>query len=261
MMSKTVRGLLRGRREEVGRVEGKVALITGAARGQGRSHAVRLAEEGASIVAVDICGPLSTTTYPPATSDDLDLTMKLVEAAGGQVLGRQADVRDLEAMDAVVDSAVERFGRIDVVVANAGIATFGAVADITPELWQEMLDINLTGVWHTVRAATPPMVEADRGGSMILISSVGGLKGSAWLSHYVTAKHGVVGLMRALANELAPHRIRVNTVHPTGVATPMMPVTAIEPEDVSNAVLWLASDEARYVTGATIPVDAGALVR
>jgi SDR family mycofactocin-dependent oxidoreductase len=286
MMTKTVRGMLRGRREELGRVEGKVALITGAARGQGRSHAVRLAEEGASIVAVDICGPLATTTYPAATLDDLDLTIKLVEAAGGQALPWQADVRDLQAMDAVVAAAVDHFGCIDVVVANAGIATFGAIADISPELWQEMLDVNLTGVWHTVKAATPPMVEADRGGSMILISSVGGLKGSPWLSHYVTAKHGVVGLMRALANELAPHRIRVNTVHPTGVATPMMsgsalpdlisrdpylgrsyvdanalPVTTVEPEDVSNAVLWLASDEARYVTGATIPVDAGALVR
>jgi SDR family mycofactocin-dependent oxidoreductase len=270
----------------VGRVEGKVALITGAARGQGRSHAVRLAEEGASIVAVDICAPLATPTYPPATVDDLDLTVNLIEAAGGQAVRRQADVRDLQAMDAVVQAAIDRFGHVDVVVANAGIATFGPVADITPEIWQEMLDVNLTGVWHTIKAAVRPMVEANRGGSMILISSVGGLKGSPWLAHYVTAKHGVVGLMRALANELAPHRIRVNTVHPTAVDTPMMsgsalselisrepylgrsyvdanalPVTTVEPEDVSNAVLWLASEEARYVTGATIPVDAGALVR
>ena len=273
----------------MGRVEGKVALITGAARGQGRSHAVRLAQEGAEIVAVDICAQLDSVPYPGATSEDLATTTKLVEDLDRRVLARQADVRDTNAMKAVVEEAIAEFGHIDIVCANAGIGSSAASSwEISDESWQEVLDVNLTGVWKTAKAAIPHMIEHGQGGSIIITSSVAGLVAHSNMSPYVAAKHGLVGLMRALAIELAPHSIRVNTVHPAAVDTPMidnaavrqlflpdalnpsreeasqlmkvmnaLPIPWVESVDISNAVLWLASDEARYVTGITLPIDAG----
>jgi SDR family mycofactocin-dependent oxidoreductase len=205
-----------------GRVEGKVALITGAARGQGRSHAVRLAQEGAAIIAVDLCGPLATVDkYPPATRADLDETVAEVEKLDRRIVARVADVRDRAALTAAVDEGVTELGGLDIAVANAGIASFGAAFEITDEMWQEMLDVNLTGVWNTARATVPHLI-ARGGGSLMFTSSIGGLKGIQNVGHYVSTKHGIVGLMRTLANELAPHRIRVNTIHPTNVDTDMI---------------------------------------
>jgi SDR family mycofactocin-dependent oxidoreductase len=272
----------------MGRVDGKVAFITGAARGQGRSHALRLAEEGADIIAVDLCRPVETAPYEMATPDDLAETAKLVEDFDRRIVTRQADVRDLGQMQAAVQEGLSELGHIDIVCANAGIASFAPALEMEEQTWDEMLAINLSGVWKTIRAAVPPMVERGQGGSVIITSSVAGLFGFPNLSNYVAAKHGVVGLMRTLTQELAPHMIRVNTVNPTTVNTPMvmsdafyrlvrpdleqpsredmaeaftglnaLPVPWIESIDVSNAVLWLASDEARYVTGVALPVDAG----
>jgi (+)-trans-carveol dehydrogenase len=269
----------------VGRVEGKVAFITGAARGQGRSHAVRLAQEGADIIAVDICQDVASVPYPGASDADLAETVKQVEELDRRIVARQADVRDLSALQGAVDEGLSQFGHIDVICANAGICSFGGALELTEEVWQEMIDVNLTGVWKTVRAAARPMVEAGRGGSIILTSSTAGLVAFPNLAHYVAAKHGVTGLMRVLAVELAPHMIRVNSVHPTTVDTPMvqnpamyelfglpgasreeaeqgfkavnaLPIPWVEAVDISNAVLFLASDESRYVTGTTVQVDA-----
>ncbi|GEL22656.1 putative short chain dehydrogenase/reductase [Pseudonocardia sulfidoxydans NBRC 16205] len=275
-----------------GRVQDKVALITGAARGQGRSHAVRLAEEGADVVLVDACAPLSTVDmYPLATPEDLDETVAAVEKTGRRAVARIADVRSGQDLKAAIDDGAAELGGIDIVVANAGIATYGMSWEITEEMWQQMLDVNLTGVWHTATAALPHL-RARGGGSMVFTSSIGGLKGIMQVAHYVAAKHGMVGLMRTMANELAGERIRVNTVHPTNVDTHMiqnpgtwgmfapgdpeptrekamagftslnaMDVPWVEPIDISNAVLFLVSDEARYITGVTLPVDAGANIR
>jgi NAD(P)-dependent dehydrogenase (short-subunit alcohol dehydrogenase family) len=210
--------------------------------------------------------------------------VRLVEDLDRRIVAREADVRDLAGVQAVVDEGVSQFGRLDVVSANAGIAGFAENAwSLTEDQWEEMIAVNLSGVWRTVKAAVPKMIEAGNGGSIVLTSSTAGVKGMAGATHYVTAKHGVVGLMRALANELAPHMIRVNTVHPTGVNTPMihnefmdqvlsdpeagsllqnaLPVAEVEPVDISNAIVWLSSDEARYVTGVMLPVDAGFLGR
>jgi len=273
----------------MGRVDGKVALITGAARGQGRSHAIRLAEEGADIIAVDICTDLDTTGYAGATGEDLDITTKLVEELDRQIIARQVDVRDSAGLTAVVDEAVGELGHIDIVLGNAGICSFGLSWELSDEVWQEMIDVNLTGVWKTTKAAIPHMISRGSGGSIILTSSVAGLTGVGLGAHYSAAKHGVVGLMRTLAVELAQQGIRVNSVHPTTVETPMvdnpalfqvmaptvenptreqvcevitglnaMKVPWIQPVDVSNAVLFLASDESRYITGVQLPVDAGA---
>ncbi len=269
----------------MGRVEGKVAFITGAARGQGRSHAVRLAQEGADIIAVDNCQDVASVPYPGASDADLAETVKQVEELDRRIVARQADVRDLSALQGAVDEGLSQFGHIDVICANAGICSFGGALELTEEVWQEMIDVNLTGVWKTVRAAARPMVEAGRGGSIILTSSTAGLVAFPNLAHYVAAKHGVTGLMRVLAVELAPHMIRVNSVHPTTVDTPMvqnpamyelfglpgasreeaeqgfkavnaLPIPWVEAVDISNAVLFLASDESRYVTGTTVQVDA-----
>jgi SDR family mycofactocin-dependent oxidoreductase len=273
----------------MGRVDGKVALITGAARGQGRSHAIRLAEEGADIIAVDICTDLDTTGYAGATGEDLDMTTKLVEELDRRIIARQVDVRDSAGLKAVVDEAVGELGHIDIVLGNAGICSFGLSWELSDEVWQEMIDVNLTGVWKTTKAAIPHMIARGSGGSIILTSSVAGLTGVGLGAHYSAAKHGVVGLMRTLAVELAQQGIRVNSVHPTTVETPMvdnpalfqlmvptvenptreqvcdvitglnaMKVPWIQPVDVSNAVLFLASDESRYITGVQLPVDAGA---
>lgn len=277
----------------VGRVEGKVALVTGAARGQGRSHALRLAQEGADIIAVDVCTSLPGVPYAGPTEADLEQTAKEIEALGRRVVARVVDVRDFAALKAAVDDGVAELGRLDVVSANAGVFTFGSPAqDFTEEEWDVTVDTNLKGVWLTVKAALPTMIAQGTGGSIILTSSAQGLKGAPNLVAYVASKHGVVGLSRALAQELGPHHIRVNTVHPTSVGTPMirnealyrsffpneehpteeqarqvfalmnlLPIAWVEPEDVSAAVLWLASDESRYVTGTELKVDAGTTTR
>jgi SDR family mycofactocin-dependent oxidoreductase len=272
----------------MGRVAGKVAFITGAARGQGRRHAVRLAEEGADIIAVDLCEDVDTIPYAGSTQADLDETVKLVEDRDRQIVAHRADVRDLGALRAAVDEGVNRFGRLDIVCANAGVANFAPVLEMTEEQWDRVVDIDLTGVWKTVRAAGPAMVAGGRGGSIILTSSIAGLMAYPHLAAYVSAKHGVVGLMRNLATELAPHGIRVNSIHPSNVDTPMiandvvrgfftgleqptreqaarsmqtmnaLPLPWAEVDDITNAVLYLASDESRYVTGTTMTIDAGA---
>ena len=265
-----------------GRLEGKVALISGAARGQGRSHAVRLAQEGADIIAFDVCQQLPTVGYKMATPEDLKETAKQVEDLDRRIIAREADVRDAAAVRAVVEEGVAELGRLDVVSANAGIATFSENAwSMEDDVWEETIAVNLTGVWKTLKAAIPAMIDAGNGGAIVITSSTAGIKGMAGIAHYDSSKHGVVGLMRTLAIELAQHSIRVNTVHPTGVNTPMvvndymaqflsddfaasnmmnlLPVEMVEAVDISNAVLWLASDEARYVTGTCLPVDAGFL--
>ncbi|WP_330257665.1 mycofactocin-coupled SDR family oxidoreductase [Nocardia sp. NBC_00565] len=276
-----------------GRVEGKVAFITGAARGQGRSHAVRLAQEGADIIAIDVCKQLDRVPFPMPTSEDLATTADLVKAEGRRVVTAEVDVRDYAAMKAAVDSGVEQLGRLDIIVANAGLANEGGqLVDLEEDLWEDMIGVNLGGVWKSVKAAVPHMIAAGRGGSIILTSSVGGLKAYPQVGHYVAAKHGVVGLMRTFAVELGQHSIRVNSVHPTHVNTPMLlnegtfklfrpdlenpgpkdlepicqmfhtlPVPWVEPIDISNAVLYLASDESRYVTGVPLPIDAGSMLK
>jgi (+)-trans-carveol dehydrogenase len=275
-----------------GKLEGKVAFITGAARGQGRSHAIRLAEEGADIIAVDICDQVGSVPYPMATPEDLTETVKEVEALDRRIVATQADVRDYGALKKALDDGVAELGRLDIVSANAGIASYGQAAELDETTWQDMIDINLTGVWHAAKAAIPHLIAGGRGGSIVLTSSTAGLLAIPNMAHYVSAKHGVVGLMRTLALELAPHFIRVNSVHPTGVDTPMvqndasmrlflpdadnptaeqyaevmgslnaLPIPWVEPRDISNAVLFLASDEARYITGVTLPVDAGSVTK
>ncbi|MGD9996833.1 MAG: mycofactocin-coupled SDR family oxidoreductase [Ilumatobacteraceae bacterium] len=268
----------------MGRVDGKVALVTGGARGQGRAHALRLAEEGADVIVTDICHDLDTVTYPLATADDLAETARMVEAKGRAVVAVPADVRDSAAMDAAVREGVDRLGRLDIVVANAGICTMQHWDAVSDDVWRDTIDINLTGVWNSCRPAIPHLIDRG-GGSIVLISSVAGLKGQPFLTPYVAAKHGVVGLMRALANELARHMIRVNSIHPTGVETPMglglghmndliadapelgpiftnaLPITITQPEDIADAVLFLASDESKYVTGLELKIDAGCTLR
>jgi (+)-trans-carveol dehydrogenase len=277
-----------------GRLEGKVAFITGAARGQGRSHAVRLAQEGADIIAVDLLGQIDSAPYPMSTPDDLAQTVKEVEALDRRIIATQADVRDYAVLKKALDDGVAALGRLDIVSANAGIASFGLAAELPEQTWQDMIDTNLTGVWHTAKAAIPHLRAGGRGGSIVITSSDAGLRGYEHMAHYVAAKHGLVGLMRTMALELAPEMIRVNSVHPTSVNTDMiqntatyalfapdldekdrtrdgvagrfqapnaLPIPWVEPVDISNAVLWLASDESRYVTGVTLPVDAGQLLK
>jgi SDR family mycofactocin-dependent oxidoreductase len=266
----------------MGKLEGKVAFITGAARGQGRSHAVRLAQEGADIIAVDICRQIDSVAYPMATPADLAETVKEVEALDRRIYAAEADVRDEAGLRAAFEAGVASVGPVDIVLANAGIAPQSMQEE--HDAWQDVIDVNLTGVFNTVEIAIPSMIERGQGGAIVLTSSTAGIRGFSGGSRgglgYTAAKHGVVGLMRSYANTLAPHRIRVNTVHPTGVRTPMvvndimqefltadptlggalanpLPVDMVEPVDVSNAILWLVSDDARYVTGVMLPVDAG----
>jgi SDR family mycofactocin-dependent oxidoreductase len=267
-----------------GRVTGKVAFVTGAGRGQGRSHAIRLAEEGADVIAVDVLEDYATVQYGMSTQSDLDETVRAVEALDRRIIARKADVRDVEALTGVLAEGVSELGHLDIVCANAGICTVQAWNEVTPQVWQDTLDTNLTGVWNSMTAAVPHLIDSG-GGSIIATSSTAGIKGLPFLAPYVAAKHGVVGICRSLANELAEHRIRVNTVHPTGVDTPMvaglggldpllqrdpnlgpifmntLPVEIVEARDISNAVLFLASDEARYVTGLEFTVDAGNTIR
>lgn len=267
-----------------GRVEGKVALITGAARGQGRSHAIALAEEGADIIAVDVCADNASAEYPMAGPEDLEQTVKEVQAHGRRIVAVQADVRDREALAAAVEQGVAQLGRLDVVCANAGVCVLKPWDEVTPQIWQDTLDVNLTGVWHTMTVTVPHLIAAG-GGSIVCTGSTTAIKGVPFFAPYVAAKHGVVGLAEMMANELGQHLIRVNTVHPTGVLTTLvegladldrliganpsvggiflntMPVKFVEPRDVSNAVVYLASDESRYVTGLSLTVDAGNTIR
>jgi SDR family mycofactocin-dependent oxidoreductase len=277
----------------MGRMDGKVAFVTGAARGQGRSHAVRLAQEGADIIAVDICRKFESSPASGATPEDLDETAGMVKDAGGRIVTASVDVRDFDGLRAAVDSGVELLGRLDVIVANAGIGTTAGKLHKTDEaLWQEMIDVNLSGVWKTVKAGVPHILKGDRGGSIVLTSSVAGFKAYPHVGHYVAAKHGVIGLMRSFAVELGQRMIRVNAVLPTHTNSPLLmneatyrafrpeledpgpddlapvcqsfhflPIPWVTPEDVSNAVLFLASDEARYITGVALPVDAGSCLK
>jgi SDR family mycofactocin-dependent oxidoreductase len=272
-----------------GRVEGKVAFVTGAARGQGRSHALRLAQEGADIIAVDIEGQIGSVPYAMSNPEDMAETVRQIEALDRRIVAKQADVRDYDAVKGALDEGVAELGKLDIVSANAGIFSFGTMDALTEDEWDDMIDVNLKGVWHTAKAAIPHL-RANKGGSMILTSSTAGIHAIPNIGHYVAAKHGVVGLMKTLAMELAPDWIRVNSVHPTSVDTDMiqnpaayelfapdlkpeertkevladryaalslLPIPWVQPVDISNAVLWLASDESRYVTGLQLKVDAG----
>ena len=267
-----------------GPLNGKVALVTGAARGQGRAHALRLAADGADVIAVDLCEQIASVPYPLATPDDLAATVKLVEDTGSRIVAKQGDVRDSASLSAAVQAGLDELGRLDIVVANAGIAPMQS-----KDGWRDVIDVNLTGVYHTVEVAIPKMIAQGTGGSIVLISSAAGLAGigsaDAGSIGYAAAKHGMVGLMRVYANLLAPHSIRVNSIHPAGVDTPMinneftrqwvtdlvaqsdsppdmgnaLPVQVMQPDDIANAVAWLVSDQARYITGVALPVDAGFL--
>jgi (+)-trans-carveol dehydrogenase len=274
-----------------GRVEGKVAFVTGAARGQGRSHAVTLAREGADIIAIDIDAQIGSVPYPMATPEDLAQTVKEVEAAGRRIVATQADVRDYDALKQALDEGVAQLGRLDIVSANAGISSYGRAEELAEQTWQDVIDVNLTGEWHAAKAAIPHL-RAAGGGSIIMTSSTAGLKPLQNLAHYVSSKHGVIGLMRTLALELAADFIRVNALAPTTVDTPMvmneatyrlfrpdlenpaaddmagasqatnvLPIPWVEPVDISDALLFLASDEARYITGVALPVDAGQVLK
>jgi (+)-trans-carveol dehydrogenase len=272
-----------------GRLEGKVALITGAARGQGRSHALALAREGADIFGVDMCAQVDSVAYPLSTTDDLAQTATLVTGTGRRIETYVGDVRSSADMRAATEQAVSTFGKIDIVVANAGIWTPGSVWEMDDQTWQDMIDINLTGVFNTVRFAIPQMMER-KSGSLVLISSTCGVKALGWMPHYNAAKHGVMGLTRSLALDLGPYFVRANAILPSTVNTPMimnepsykiyrpdlenptreeamsgfyahnaMPMPYVEPEDVSEAVLFLASDASRYITGIGLPVDLGTI--
>ena len=265
----------------MGLLDGKVALITGAARGQGRAHAVRLAGEGADIIAIDACGPVADVGYAPATPGDLAETVRQVEAKGRRIIARQADVRDPDGLHGIAAEGAAQLRGLDIVVANAGISAWGRVWELSMDAWQERIDINLTGVWSTLKATIPLMIAHERGGSIITISSVAGIKSLPGQAHYSAAKHGVVGLTKTAAIELGPYGIRVNSVHPWGVDTPMMhdpevgnvlaanPHYAVsfgsildgrpsQPADIADTVLYLASDLSKCVTGAQLTVDNGA---
>jgi SDR family mycofactocin-dependent oxidoreductase len=273
------------------RLEGKVALITGAARGQGRSHALRLADEGADIVVLDLCRQIDTVPYPMADSDDLVTTVDLIKSRGRRVFAAEVDVRDLAGMQQCVAAAVNELGRLDIVVANAGTLNDTApLWELSERQFQDQIDVNLTGVWKTIKATVPFLLEQNEGGAIILVSSISGLTVELNVGHYAASKHGVNGLMRTLSGELAPHGIRVNSVNPTNVNTAMinnprynrlfaggkdgatqadalpaltamhaLPVPFLDPIDVSNAVVYLASDDGRYVTGTAHVIDAGAM--
>ena len=276
----------------MGTLDGKVAFISGGARGQGRTHAVRLAKEGADIITFDICEQIDSVPYPLGTEDELAQTVEMVEALGRRIVAAKADVRDQAAVTKALDEGLGQFGRVDIVLANAGIMPVLGPTSTVVQAWHDCIDVMLTGVVYTIEAAIPTLVEQNQGGAIVLTSSAAGLKGTTrslrsktyGMLGYTAAKHGVVGLMRAYANALGSYNIRVNSVHPTGADTPMvsndaflgaapevpelfeamtniLPVPLIQAEDVSNAIAWLVSDEARYITGAVIPVDAGATAR
>jgi SDR family mycofactocin-dependent oxidoreductase len=267
------------------RLDGKVAFITGAARGQGRAHAIRLAQEGADVIISDACAPVGSNMIRPATSEDLAQTVKEVEATGRRVVWDEVDVRDLAGLKALADRGAQELGHIDVVVANAGILTWAKSHELSEDEWQDVIDVNLTGVFKTVQATLPHMLEQGTGGSIVVTSSAAGLKGQPFTLSYTSAKHGLVGLVNALAIEYGDFGIRANSVHPGGVNTPMgeahglmeliteraatvgpvfmntLPVMFSEPEDISDAVAFLASDESKYITGLQMKVDAGTVGR
>jgi SDR family mycofactocin-dependent oxidoreductase len=272
----------------MGSLSGKVACVTGAARGQGRSHAVALATEGAAVIALDACAPIGSVPYPLPTEADLNETAERVEAAGGRIVTAVVDVRDEAGLGRAVADGVSEFGRLDIVCANAGISTPAPTLTMAEQVWQDTIDINLTGVWKTARVTVPHIIRGGRGGSVIITSSAATEIISANIAHYTASKYGLIGLMKVLAKELAAERIRVNTIHPTGVQTPMilnqpmydlfrpdideptradfeesarshnaMHIFALESSDVSNAVLYLAGEGGRYITGSTLMIDAG----
>lgn len=275
-------------------LEGRVAFVTGAARGQGRAHAIRLASEGADIVAVDVCGPVSDTiTYPSATSEDLAETASAVEATGRKVLAREVDIRDLAAQQQVVADTIEQFGRLDVVVANAGVLSWGRMFEMSEDQWDTVIDVNLNGTWRTLRATVPAMIEAGNGGSIIVVSSSAGLKATPGNSHYAASKHGLVAITNSLALEVGEYGIRVNSIHPYSIDTPMVEPDAMmeifgkyptyihsfspmpfhpvnhegkkglqefmTAEEVSDVVTWLASDASATISGSQIAVDRGTM--
>ncbi len=274
-------------------LDGRVAFVTGAARGQGRAHAVRLATEGADIIAIDSCKPISdTVTYPMPTRDDLADTVRMVEAAGRKVLAREVDIRDLAAQQQIVADAVEQFGRLDILVANAGVLSWGRLFEMSEDQWDTVIEVNLSGTWRTVRATAPAMIEAGNGGSIIIVSSSAGLKATPGNGHYSASKHGLVAITNALALELGEFGIRVNSIHPYSIDTPMvereammaifakypgylhsfapMPLRPVSPgkkgipgfmrpEEVSDVVAWLAGDGSATISGSQIAVDRGSL--
>lgn len=277
-----------------GPLEGRVAFITGAARGQGRAHAVRLAEDGADIIAIDICAPVSETiTYPAPTPDDLAETVRAVEATGRKVLARQVDIRDLAALQQVVADGVEQFGRLDIVVANAGVLSWGRLWEMSEEQWNTVIDVNLNGTWKTIRAAVPAMIEAGNGGSIIIVSSSAGLKATPGNGHYSASKHGLTAMTNGLALEAGEYGIRVNSIHPYSIDTPMVEKEAMmeifskyptflhsfapmpykpvahegkaglnefmTPEEVADVVAWLAGDGSATISGSQIAVDRGTM--
>ncbi|WP_067664964.1 mycofactocin-coupled SDR family oxidoreductase [Nocardia miyunensis] len=272
----------------MGKLDGKVAFITGAGRGQGRSHAIRFAREGADIIAVDTTRPVDTVPYPLSSAEDLAETVRAVQATGRRIVARDADVRDYAALAETVREGVSAFGRLDIVVANAGISSPASTLEMSEETWQDMIDINLTGVWKSLRASVPHVIDGGRGGAVVITSSLAAVHANENMAHYSASKAGQVMLMKVVAKELAPHNIRVNTVHPTTVATEMilndatyrlfrpdlenpgradfeeaartlnrLPVAALEPEDITATVLHLVSDDAKFITGTTQLIDAG----
>lgn len=276
----------------MGKLDEKIAFITGVARGQGRSHAVRLAQEGADIIGIDACANVSSVAYDMATPDDLAETVRQVEALDRRILASEVDVRDAAAIKQAVDDGVGQLGRLDIVLANAGIAGFCPAEDMSDSIWDDMIDINLSGQFRTVRPTIPHLKANPQGGAIVFTSSTAGRKGLSNLAHYCAAKHGLAGLMKVLANELAPHRIRVNTVNPTNVDTKMihnestyrlffpdrdpatvtreeaapalqtlnlLPAPWVDVSDVSAAILYLVSESGRYITGIELPVDCGML--
>ena len=271
--------------------EKKVAFITGVARGQGRAHAVKLASKGMNIVGLDICADISSMDYSNATEDDLLATVKQVEAAGGEIVASKGDVRSYDDLRRVLQLGLDRFGRVDVLLANAGIIRLSPDGD-RDRVWTDIIDVNLTGVWRTIEVVLPAIRAGGRGGSIVITSSTAGLKGTgtdkAGAQAYTAAKRGLVGLMQVLANQYAREMIRVNTIHPTGVLTGMnqnpamealvaeaaagghntisqmqnaLPIEILQPENIADAVAWLVSDEAAYITGVQLPLDAGFAVR
>ncbi|QDQ97853.1 mycofactocin-coupled SDR family oxidoreductase [Tomitella fengzijianii] len=268
-----------------GRFAGKVAFITGAARGQGRAEAVKFAREGANIIAVDICAEFQSTPYPGATKADLDETVRLVEEAGAKIVAKVADVRDFDGLSAALQAGLDAFGRLDVVIANAGICSGRMSWEVSAEDWKETVDVNLTGTFNTAKAAIPYLIEQGEGGAMVFTSSVSGLKGTPFTGHYAATKHGITGLAKTMANELGEHKIRVNTIHPAGVDTGMnmsadmgplfaahahtlapifmnsLPYAITQPEEIADVVAWVCSDEAKYMTGVQVPIDIGNLNR
>lgn len=267
------------------RFAGKVVFITGAARGQGRAEAVKFASEGANIIAIDACVQFKSTSYAGATDADLEETVRLVEATGQKIHAAKVDVRDFDGLSAALNEGIALFGRLDIVVANAGICSGQMSWEITAEQWQETIDVNLGGTFNTAKAAIPFLIEQGEGGSMVFTSSVSGLKGTPFTAHYAASKHGITGLAKTMSNELGEYKIRVNTVHPAGVETGMdmgadmqplfakyahtvgpifmntLPYAIMQPEDVADVVAWVSSDEAKYITGAQVPVDFGNLNR